>query len=79
MPSSVLSQLGNRVQHALRAHTPEDEKSNLRRSADVPDERALRRGGDLTSLGIGEALVTVLTPKGVPTPLAATASCRPTP
>jgi hypothetical protein len=72
VPSSVLSQLGNRVQHALRAHTPEDE-SNLRKTVRTfPKSEHYDVGETLTSLGIGEALVTVLSPKGVPTPLAAT-------
>jgi hypothetical protein len=72
VPSSVLSQLGNRVQHALRAFTPED-ADNLRKAArtfPMTDHYDVER--TLTSLGIGEALVTVLNPKGVPTPLAAT-------
>ncbi len=72
VPSSVLSQLGNRVQHALRAHTPEDE-ANLRKTVRTfPTTEHYDVGETLTSLGIGEALVTVLSPKGVPTPLAAT-------
>ncbi|HET6713756.1 MAG TPA: helicase HerA-like domain-containing protein [Actinomycetota bacterium] len=72
VPSSVLSQLGNRVQHALRAHTPEDE-SNLRKTVRTfPRSEHYDVGETLTSLGIGEAFVTVLTPEGVPTPLAAT-------
>jgi DNA helicase HerA-like ATPase len=72
VPSSVLSQLGNRVQHALRAHTPDDE-ANLRRTVRTfPKTDHFDVAQVLTSLGIGEALVTVLGPKGVPTPLAAT-------
>jgi hypothetical protein len=72
VPSSVLSQLGNRVQHAIRAFTPED-ADNLKKTArtfpmtDFYDVEKL-----LTSLGIGEAAVTVLSPRGVPTPLTAT-------
>ena len=72
VPSSVLAQLGNRVQHALRAFTPDD-ADNLRKTArtfpmsDFYDVEKV-----ITSLGIGEALVTVLTPKGIPSPLAAT-------
>jgi uncharacterized protein len=72
VPSSVLSQLGNRVQHALRAFTPDD-ADNLRKTArtfpmsDFYDVEKM-----LTSLGIGEAAVTVLSPRGIPTPLAAT-------
>jgi DNA helicase HerA-like ATPase len=72
VPSSVLSQLGNRVQHALRAFTPDDADA-LRKTArtfPVTDHYDVER--TITSLGIGEALVTVLSPKGVPTPLAAT-------
>ncbi len=72
VPSSVLSQLGNRVQHALRAFTPEDADA-LRKTArtfPMTDHYDVER--TITSLGIGEALVTVLSPKGVPTPLAAT-------
>ena len=72
VPSSILSQLGNRVQHALRAFTPED-ADNLRKAArtfPMTDHYDVER--TLTSLGIGEALVSVLNAKGVPTPLAAT-------
>jgi DNA helicase HerA-like ATPase len=72
VPSSVLSQLGNRVQHALRAFTPED-ADNLRKAArtfPMTDHYDVER--TLTSLGIGEAFATVLNAKGVPTPLAAT-------
>jgi DNA helicase HerA-like ATPase len=72
VPSSVLSQLGNRVQHALRAFTPED-ADNLRKAArtfPMTDHYDVER--TLTSLGIGEAFVTVLNAKGVPTALAAT-------
>jgi DNA helicase HerA-like ATPase len=72
VPSSVLSQLGNRVQHALRAFTPDDADA-LRKTArtfPVTDHYDVER--TITSLGIGEALITVLSPKGVPTPLAAT-------
>ena len=72
VPSSVLSQLGNRVQHALRAFTPEDD-DNLRKTVrTMPKTDHYDVAEVLTSLGIGEAFVTVLTPKGVPTPLAAT-------
>ncbi|MBA3779409.1 MAG: DUF853 family protein [Chloroflexi bacterium] len=72
VPSEVLSQLSNRVQHAIRAYTPDD-ADDLRKTArtfpisDFYDVEEVIR-----SLGIGEALVTVLSPQGVPTPLAAT-------
>jgi len=72
VPSSVLSQLGNRVQHALRAFTPED-ADNLRKTVRTfPMTTHYDVEETITSLGIGEALVTVLSPRGVPTPLAAT-------
>jgi DNA helicase HerA-like ATPase len=72
VPSSVLAQLGNRVQHALRAFTPED-ADNLRKAARTfPMTDFYDVETTLTSLGTGEALVTVLSPKGIPTPLAAT-------
>jgi hypothetical protein len=72
VPSSVLAQLGNRVQHALRAFTPED-ADNLRKTARTfPTSDFYDVEKQITSLGIGEALVTVLSPRGVPTPLAAT-------
>jgi uncharacterized protein len=72
VPSSVLAQLGNRVQHALRAFTPED-ADNLRKAVRTfPVTTFYDVEKTLTSLGTGEALVTVLSPKGIPTPLAAT-------
>ena len=72
VPSSVLSQLGNRVQHALRAFTPEDADACARPRARFPMTEFYDVEKLLTSLGIGEAAVTVLSPRGVPTPLAAT-------
>jgi uncharacterized protein len=72
VPSSVLSQLGNRVQHALRAFTPEDDENLKKTVRTMPKTDHYDVAEVLTSLGIGEAFVTVLTPKGVPTPLAAT-------
>ena len=72
VPAEVLAQLGHRVQHALRAFTPDDEKA-LRATANTfPRSEFYDIPKALTSLGIGEALVTVLTPRGVPTPVAAT-------
>jgi DNA helicase HerA-like ATPase len=72
VPSSVLAQLGNRIQHALRAFTPED-ADNLRKAARTfPTTDFYDVEKTLTSLGTGEALVTVLSSKGIPTPLAAT-------
>ena len=72
VPASVLAQLGNRVQHALRVFTPED-ADNLRKTVRTfPITSYFDVGERLTTLGIGEALVTVLSPNGVPTPLAPT-------
>jgi len=72
VPSSVLAQLGNRVQHALRAFTPEDADALRKTARTFPITTHYDVESTITSLGIGEALVTVLSPKGVPTPLAAT-------
>ncbi len=72
VPSSVLSQLGNRVQHALRAFTPDDADALRKTARTFPFTEHYDVERTITSLGIGEALVTVLSPKGVPTPLAAT-------
>jgi uncharacterized protein len=72
VPSGVLSQLGNRVQHALRAFTPEDADALRKTARTFPTTDFYDVEKTITSLGIGEALVTVLTGRGVPSPLAAT-------
>jgi hypothetical protein len=72
LPSSVLGQLGNRVQHALRAFTPEDADNLKKTVRTFPMTKLFDVEETITSLGIGEALVTVLSPRGVPTPLAPT-------
>ncbi len=72
VPSSVLAQLGNRVQHALRVFTPEDSDKLKKTVRTFPMTSFFDVGERLTSLGTGEALVTVLSPNGVPTPLAPT-------
>src|SRR3954447_9260405 len=72
VPSSVLAQLGNRVQHALRAFTPDDADALRKTARTFPTTTHYDVEKTITSLGIGEALVTFLTPKGTPTPLAAT-------
>ena len=72
VPSPVLSQLGNRVQHALRAFTPDDADALRKTARTFPMTTFYDVEETITSLGIGEALVTVLTPRGVPSPLAAT-------
>ena len=60
VPSSVLAQLGNRVQHALRAFTPEDADALHKASRTFPSTEFYDVEKMLTSLGIGEAAVTVL-------------------
>ncbi len=72
VPSAVLAQLGNRVQHALRAFTPDDADALRKTARTFPTTTHFDVETTITSLGIGEALVTVLTPRGVPTPLAPT-------
>ena len=78
VPADILAQLGNRVQHALRAFTPDDEKA-LRATANTfPRSEFYDIPKALTSLGIGEALVTILSPRGTPTPVVATLMAPPT-
>ena len=78
VPDEILAQLGSRVQHALRAHTPDDEK-NLRATVRTyPKTQLYDLQETLTSLGIGEAIVTGLNPRGVPTPVIATLLAPPT-
>src|SRR5207342_1963565 len=72
VPSPVLAQLGNRVQHALRVFTPDDADALRKTARTFPMTEFFDVERTITSLGTGEALVTVLSPKGVPTPLAAT-------
>jgi DNA helicase HerA-like ATPase len=72
VPSGVLAQLGLKIQHALRAFTANDRKA-IKQSADnYPSSDYYNTSEVLTSLGIGEALVTALSEKGIPTPLVAT-------
>jgi len=72
VPSPVLAQLGNRVQHAIRAFTPEDADALHKAARTFPTTEFYDVEKLLTSLGTGEAAVTVLSPRGAPTPLAAT-------
>ncbi|TXH04769.1 MAG: DUF853 family protein [Nevskiaceae bacterium] len=72
VPQTVLGQLGHKVQHALRAFTPDDEAAMKSAARTFPKTDFYDVQETLTTLGIGEALVTVLTAKGVPTPPFAT-------
>ena len=72
IPSGVLAQLGLKIQHALRAFTANDRQA-IKQSADnYPTSEFYKTDEVLTSLGIGEAFVTALSEKGIPTPLVAT-------
>ncbi|MFL5013969.1 helicase HerA-like domain-containing protein, partial [Rhizobium sp.] len=66
----VLAQLGNRVQHAIRAFTPKDAKNIKATASTFPISEHVDVAKSITTLGIGEALVTVLDPKGIPTAVA---------
>lgn len=67
VPSSVLGQLGNRVQHALRAFTPKDQKAVKAAAQTFRTNPGLNTVKVITQLGVGEALVSVLDEKGAPT------------
>ncbi|WP_405628751.1 DUF853 domain-containing protein [Streptomyces sp. NBC_00016] len=71
VPGDVLAQLGNRVQHALRAFTPDDQKA-LKATVKTFPNSSYDLEELLTGLGTGEAVVTVLSERGAPTPVAAT-------
>jgi len=71
IPNGVLAQLGLKVQHALRAFTAVDRKAIKLIAENYPDSEFYKTDETITSLGIGEALVTALNEKGIPTPLAA--------
>jgi hypothetical protein len=66
VPDSVLGQLGNRVQHALRAYTPRDQKAVKAAATTFRSNPNLDVEAAITELGVGEALVSFLDPKGIP-------------
>ncbi len=70
VPDEVLAQLGSRVQHQLRAHTPNDAKALRATVNTYPTSGYPDLGQVLTTLGIGEAVVTVMDERGAPTPVA---------
>ncbi|CAM3301272.1 helicase HerA-like domain-containing protein [Aequorivita lipolytica] len=72
VPDAVLSQLGLKIQHALRAFTAKDRKAIKLTAENYPLSDYYKTDEVLTALGIGEALVSVLNEKGIPTPLART-------
>lgn len=69
IPASVLAQLGLKVQHALRAFTAADRKVIKQTSENYPETDFYKTEDLITQLGTGEALVTILNEKGIPTPL----------
>nr|WP_262919610.1 DUF853 domain-containing protein [Niabella hibiscisoli] len=69
VPASVLSQLGLKVQHALRAFTAADRKVIKQTAENYPESEFYKTDELLTQVGIGEALITMLNEKGIPTPL----------
>ncbi|RBP66261.1 hypothetical protein DFO66_103205 [Brevibacterium sanguinis] len=71
VPDDVLAQLGSRIQHQLRAHTPNDAKA-LKATVQTFPKSDFDLEEMLTTLGIGEAVVTVMDPEGAPTPVAPT-------
>jgi uncharacterized protein len=72
LPDTVLSQLGNRVQHVLRSFTPNDAKALRETVNTYPRSEFYKIDETLTQMGIGQALVTVLNSKGIPTEVAYT-------
>ncbi len=76
VPDNVLAQLGSRVQHQLRAHTPNDAKA-LKATVQTYPTSQYDLAETLQALGIGEAIVTVLNPDGAPTPVAWTRMLAP--
>lgn len=69
LPEAVLGQLGHRFQHALRAFTPRDQKAVKAAAETFRQNPELDAAQAVTELGVGEALVSVLDPKGIPTPV----------
>ena len=77
VPASILSQLGLKIQHALRAFTAADRKTIKQAAENFPETNFYKTDELLTQMGIGEALVTFLNEKGIPTPLVHTMLCPP--
>ncbi|OYW20262.1 MAG: ATPase [Sphingobacteriales bacterium 12-47-4] len=77
VPPAVLAQLGLKVQHALRAFTAADRKAIKQTAENYPLSDFYKTEEALTQLGIGEALITSLNEKGIPTPLVHTLLCAP--
>lgn len=78
IPAAILGQLGLKVQHALRAFTAADRKTIKQAAENFPESDFYQTDELLTQMGIGEAFVTLLNEKGIPTPLVHTMLCSPT-
>lgn len=77
IPDAVLGQLGNRVQHALRAFTPRDQKAVKSAATTFRTNAKLDVATVITELGVGEALVSFLDEKGIPSPVERSFVCPP--
>ena len=77
VPEAILGQLGNRVQHALRAFSPRDQKAVRTAAQTFRANPAIDTEAAITELGVGEALVSVLDDKGQPTPVERVLICPP--
>ena len=77
VPPAVLAQLGLKVQHALRAFTAADRKVIKQTAENYPETKFYKTEDLITQLGIGEALITMLNEKGIPTPLVQCMLCAP--
>jgi hypothetical protein len=77
IPQSILGQLGLKVQHALRAFTAKDRQDIKKVAENYPETTYYKTEDLITQLGIGEAIITLLNEKGIPTPLVHTMLCPP--
>jgi DNA helicase HerA-like ATPase len=77
VPNEILGQLGNRIQHALRAYTPRDQKAVSTAAETFVANPKLDVAKVISQLGVGEALVSMLQDKGVPMPVERTLICPP--
>jgi hypothetical protein len=77
VPNEILGQLGNRIQHALRAYTPRDQKAVRTAAETFVANPKLDVAKVIAELGVGEALVSMLQDKGVPMPVERTVICPP--
>src|SRR5690606_35282540 len=77
VPNEILGQLGNRIQHALRAYTPRDQKAVRTAAETCASNPKLNVAEVISRLAVGEALVSTLQEKGVPAPVERTLICPP--